>query len=304
MTTIENTTELLATLEAAGVGSRIRHTSGAEYVVGQNDSGWTMTNETWTNENWETFVKDGWSVVNSESLGESTETQTRAEFFRTLNQGDVIHMTGGRSRYLYWGTCRNDEGNRVFRLVTERWVDILDYNMDDSELENDWETIETTNDNGVIRRESVDANVIRYIDLILSTRRDNRTYAKSVDEVGDKLDKTLADFQIVNDKLCEFAVDKGYCPEFEEVISRWNEELSTLELLGRPRQFGISLRIQGMDDSPWFTFYHTARSEREAREHVSGLSTRAIIEQMISNGSYFDGLRFEPAGYEDEGYDN
>lgn len=309
MTTIENTTQLVSAVIAAGVGGIVTAREGYEYLVGQDDSGdWTLTSQheggTYENEPLASFDANlNWSVVNSEALGELTETQTRAEFFRTLNPGTVLRMKTGRTRYIYFGFARNDDGDRVFRLVTERWVDTVDYSTEESELENDWEAVEVNN-NGLISREIVDTNTIRHIELLLNTRRDNRSYSKSLDELGEKHEKVLADFTIVNDKLCEFAVDRGYCPDFEEVIGRWNRELKELELLGRPRQFSVALRIQGMEDSPCFMIYPTARSEKQAREAVSRLGTRAILEQMIANGSYFDGLVFEAVTSEDEGYDN
>lgn len=313
MTTVESTTNLQDVVIAAGVGNRIRHTSGAEYVVGQSDSGeWNLTSPDdgiWTNEPLSTFISNGWSVANSDSLGEFSEDDddddepemvTRAEFFRTLDVGTIIRMTDGRTRYVYLGVCRNDEGERVFRLVDLRWGDALEYSEsgnNDSESENDWAKIETETG-----WETVDPNHLRALQTIQTVRGDNRQWQKSVDELAEKQDRIMADFQIVNDKLCEFAVDKGYCPEFEEVIGRWNQELKELEILGRPRQFAVYIGIP--DTSVNMPIYVTARSEKQAQQDVSQMNTRAILEKMLADGSYFDGLRFNVLGLEDEGVDN
>jgi hypothetical protein len=301
MTTVENTTALVSAVIEAGVGGKIVARDGYEYIVGQDDSGdWNLTSAredgAYQNEPVSNFDQNlNWRVVNSDSLGEFTETVTRAEFFRSLPQGAIIRMIGSRTRYVWVGTARNDEGQTVFRLVDERWADLLTYSSGDEDRENDWERVDL---------EEATPNTIRHIERVLYLRDENRRYDQSLQALSDKLDRVMADFQIVNDKLCHFAVERGYCPDFEERISEWNRELKELELLGRERQFSIAMRIEGMDDSPIFYMYPQARSEKQAREQVSQMGTRAIIEQMLNNGNYFDGLRFTMTSVDDEGVEN
>lgn len=305
MTTIENTTELLPNVEAAGVGGRIRHTLGTEYVIGQDDSGnWTGTYNGDTYDI-DMLVKTGWSVVNSDSLGEFTEdetaaeTQSRREFFRSINQGTILRMVGGRTRYVYVGQTRNDEGQRVFRIVSERYVDINDISADDAELPNDWERIETETG-----WETVEPAHFRTIEMLLNTRRDNRAYSKGLEELSATHEQVLTDFQTVNAKLCYWAVEREYCSEFERVIAGWNEDLVVLEVLGRPRNFDVALRIDGLENNQTFYISQQARSENEARQLVSEMSTRDILQKMIATHSYFDGLAFVVQGMEDQTVDS
>lgn len=296
MTTVENTTALVSTVIEAGPGGIITARDGYEYVVGQDDSGnWTLTSRetgTYTDAPLSTFDQTlNWRVVNEDEV----ETQSRADFFRSLPEGAILTMIGSSTRFIWIDRSRDDNGNNVFRLVDERWGDLLSFNAEEAENENDWQRV---------GEEVATPNTLRHIAMLLATRRENQGLTKSLDEVSAKLDRVIGDFNTVNEKLCEYGIERGYCEDFEYRISQWNEELNELELFGRPRQFTVGLRIAGMDDSPVFMVYPQARSEKEAREQVSKLGTRAILQQMLENNSYFDGLNFTIDGTEDDGYED
>ena len=297
MTTTE-TTQLEDIVRIAGNGGTIAHvgSNGAEYIVVHNDSGrWGLTSAGddpfWINEPIESFIRYGWAVV-SEGERKEDESLTTAQFFSSCNMCDIVRHDVSNDLYIFYGRMRDEKGDYVFRLYSTNWFDVLNVPVSEAELENnEWSRTENT----------VDRGHLDVIILLFGARKDRDTYCDGLASLNEKHQRVMDDLRVINDKLCEFAVDKGYCPEFEAVIGKWNEALQEVELLGRPRDFRITVKMNETDNPLYWDVYYTARSEREALQAVSHMSNRDIVRSLLDRGHCFEELSFFIESSEDEG---
>ena len=269
-------TQLADIVASAGDEGKIRHTSGSEYIVSVDNSGEYRLSSSddgfWNNEPISTFMPSGWSVIN--------DSQNVREFFDSIPVYSVVQVGNTAQNFVYMGyTYRHDE-NQI-SLVGPNGSEAY-LGADTHGNENRWRIVEST---------SIDSSHVEALKKIQELRREYASQATELGQIRAMHTNVIDDVQIINDKLCEYAVDKGYCPEFEEVIDRWNESLSVIELQGRPRDFDVRIKLGNSYAHQYLSI--SARTASEAREIVEAMSMREVMQTLVEAGCYFDDLEFE-----------
>lgn len=215
---------------------------------------------------------------------------TVLDFFRYLNFWTYVQLGNGPT-YVYVDCTTDEDGNLRPVLIHARYLS--EHQMSVSELQ---EENNSDNDYGwhTVMVDGVDKTTTAMERLAI---RHIRTYRTDIEELATRaesaeanLTATQKDFATVNEKLNEFAVDKGYCSDYEMYIGQWNEELTVSKLYGRPRTFYIYVKFEDFPASvDALPVPVEARSEDEARKMLKDMTPGQMIQAALNNGSYLYG---------------
>ena len=173
-------------------------------------------------------------------------TQTIAEWLEGLTPGTVIK--NGRYGWEYiWTGLRNDSHAHLAGYADGNYG----YMGIDGPV-GDWATV--GDDVLVIVPDTHLAAVRFMVQERLIRERLSKEHTESIEALRHSLNEELtelrqrnasqqADWDKLNELLGQFAVDKQYCPEYEDVIAQWNEDFNTCQLVGRVYNWDVPVRI-------------------------------------------------------------
>lgn len=220
-------------------------------------------------------------------------TTTIGGFFGGLALGTIIcpSTASNATEYIYYGTDYIEE-DEVYRHIC---FSVLGGNPVVIEQDSDQISVwVVSKDADGIEKEPVNDNVRQayYRGWYLSkrvTKLEGDAY--NLREISRRKSEDFARF---NELLNEFANTGQYgkmCSDYENQLDRWNQELSTLKFVGRPRDWEVRVNIAG----EIYYLEVEAQTESEAQQQVSDMSNRELLKKLIEHGCWFDDLPIKVA---------
>jgi hypothetical protein len=288
MTSLENPTvmTLANAVSLTGPGGKVAHSlAHVEYFVVEDNSRYFLMRVDGTGElrSIEDFSdQESWYIPDPELGSVGT-------FFSTLSVGDIIRRDGSSIEYIWLGDCYDLDDQPVKRAFDINWLTNVDWSNDD--------LLQPNRDRWIKTDRTADRLTLNLISQIEAQRGSIKNKVETIREQSREIAEMVKDFTVINDLLCEYAVEKGYCPDFEETISEWNEKTTRLKLLGRQRQWSVTVEIGGVTG---VLSVGKFRTEDEAINYVENMDKLDILKELIDQGHDFWDMYLEVSEAEPE----
>ena len=235
-----------------------------------------------------------------ETLEDLEAAKTFREFFSDLSTGTYVRRTIDErdcGTYIYHSFMYepDNDGQTSILLFDAKYGDRYIVRYDAAHFVNDIFSVIT--EDGEPKRAS------EFITFLLASKdsyqRDSVRHFHERISATTKLEEVLSDVKKLNDQMNDFASNNTYygtmCGMYEEQLTKWNEELTAFQLVGRPKEFTVPVNINGSRFYLRVDGYHT---ESEAAEAVRKLSPGQIMAQLVEDGANFYNFTFEVDGQE------
>jgi hypothetical protein len=109
--------------------------------------------------------------------------------------------------------------------------------------------------------------------------------------VTDERDKLRRDVTKVNEFINHYAVERGYCSDYEEKLSELNDSLEVVEFEGRQQDYDVAVQLTVTYD---IRIPRSASSESSVRDSVNNMDADDMFYEFVkAPGIGYDTIGFE-----------
>lgn len=191
---------------------------------------------------------------------ETNGVVTVGDFLQGAPAGLVVSRSG--SEYMVTGRTVLEDGTRHAVLIGLRFLDrlLLPVGM--------------TNDAEIVLNEDGTAKHLDELTrrAIMSMFEATSSLQGQIAQVG----RYEADVVVLNEKLNHYAIDQGWCSEYDRIVTKWNEDFQVIELQGRKHPYTVRVRV----DAVYYVDVEVdeASDEDDAIEQVNDMYASDIME--------------------------